>query len=105
MNLSEKEKIVTIMKESCLFAFLATSEDLQPQVRPVSPIIEDDMSIWVATYANSRKVKQINQNSNISLAFVKYPSGENAAIITGKAEIITNIEEKKKVWKLGVFRI
>ncbi len=58
---SDKEKIVAIMKETCLFAFLATVDDDQPQIRPVMPIIEDDLSIWVATLANSRKVKQINK--------------------------------------------
>lgn len=103
MNSSEKEKIVTIMKENCLFAFLATSDNHQPQVRPVSAIVEDDMSIWVATYANSRKVKQINQNSKISLAFVKYPSGEKTAIVTGEAEVINNVEEKKRLWKLAPY--
>lgn len=70
MNSADKEKIVAIMKETCLFAFLATSDGDQPQVRPVSPIVEDDMSIWVATFSDSRKVKQIKENPKICLASV-----------------------------------
>lgn len=103
MGPSDKEKIVAIMKETCLFAFLATVDDNQPRVRPVSPIIEDALSIWVATLANSRKVKQIKQNSKICLAFVQHPSGDKTAIVTGEAEIVDNIEQKKRVWKIAPY--
>jgi general stress protein 26 len=103
MSLKEKEKIVAIMKENCLFAFLATSDGDQPHVRPVSPIVEDDMTIWVATYTNSRKVKQIRQNSKISLAFVKHPEGEKTAIVIGTAEIIAHMDEKKRIWKIAPY--
>jgi len=103
MNLSSKEKIVAIMKESCLFAFLATSDGDQPQVRPVSPIIEDDMSIWMATSVNSRKVKQIKQNSKVCLTFVQYPSGDKAATVTGDAEIVESVKEKRRVWTLAAY--
>ena len=48
-------KIVSIMKASSLPAYLATVEGDEPRVRPVTPIVEDDMSIWVATFATSRK--------------------------------------------------
>ncbi|MBI5001347.1 MAG: pyridoxamine 5'-phosphate oxidase family protein [Euryarchaeota archaeon] len=105
MNQSEKEKIVAIMKENCLLAFLATCDGDQPQVRPVSPIIEDDMSIWVTTFANSKKVKQIKQNSKISLAFVQYPSGDKTATVTGDAEIVEPVEAKKRVWNLATFNL
>lgn len=103
MNSSDKEKIVGIMKETCLFAYLATCDGDQPRVRPVSPIIEDDMSVWVSTFASSRKVKQIKQNPRISLAFVQQPSGEKAATIIGEAEIVPDMEQKKRVWGLATF--
>jgi len=100
---SDKEKIVAIMKETCLFAYLATCDGDQPRVRPVSPIIEDDMSVWVSTFASSRKINQIKQNPKICLAFVQQPSGEKAAILIGEAEVIPDLEQKKRVWNLATF--
>lgn len=103
MNLSEKEKMVAIMKENSLHAYLATCDGDQPRVRPVSPIVEDDMSIWVTTFSNSRKVKQIRQDPKICLAFVEQPEGNKSAFVIGRAEIIPDLEEKKRVWQLASF--
>ena len=103
MNLSDEQKIVSIMKNNSLHAYLATCDGDQPRVRPVSPIVEDDMSIWVTTSGTSRKVKQIRENPKICLAFVEQPNGDKAAIIIGEARIIPNMAEKKKVWKLAKF--
>ncbi len=103
MNLSDEQSIVSLMKENSLHAYLATCDGDQPRVRPVSPIVEDNMSIWVTTYSTSRKVKQIRQNPRICLAFVGQPSGDKAAIVVGEAQMIPDIEEKRRVWKLATF--
>ena len=103
MNSSDKQKIVDIMKKTNLFAFLATGDGDQPRLRPIAPIVEDDMSIWVATSAASRKVKQIKQNPKISLAFVQHPEGEKAATVIGEAEIVADMEQKKRVWGLAPY--
>lgn len=103
MNLSDKQRIVDIMKQTNLFAFLATGDGDQPRVRPVAPIVEDDMSIWVATSAKSRKVKQMKQNPKISLAFVRHPEGEKAATVIGEAEIVADMEKKKRIWGLAPY--
>ena len=102
MSSSEKQKIVAIMK-AITPAYLATCDCNQPRVRAVSPIVEDDMSIWVSTHSTSRKVKQIKQNPKVCLAFVQPPyaaRGERAVIIQGEAEIIQSVEEKKRFWRL-----
>jgi len=103
MNPPEEQKIVSIMKENSLHAYLATCDGDQPRVRPVSPIVEDDMSIWVTTGGTSRKVKQLRENPKICLAFVEQPNGDKAAIVIGEAQIIPDIGEKKRVWKLANF--
>ena len=103
MNLSDEQKIVSIMKDNSLHTYLATCDGDQPRVRPVSPIVEDDMSIWVTTGGTSRKVKQIRQNPKICLAFVEQPKGEKAATVIGEARIIPDMAEKKRVWKLASF--
>jgi general stress protein 26 len=103
MNLSDEQKIMSIMKDNSLHAYLATCDGDQPRVRPVSPIVEDDMSIWVTTVVTSRKVKQLRENPKICLAFVEQPNGVKAAIVIGEARIIPDIEKKKRVWKLATF--
>jgi general stress protein 26 len=103
MNSSDKQKIIEIMKENCLHAYLATCDGDQPRVRPVSPIVEDNLLVWVATFNTSRKVKQIQQNPKICLAFVEQPRGDKAATIIGQAEIIPDMDEKKRIWKIATF--
>ncbi len=100
---SDEQKIVSIMRENSLHAYLATSDGDQPRVRPVSPIVEDDMSIWITTFSTSRKVNQIRQNPKICLAFVEQPQGDKAVTVLGKAEIIEDMQKKKKVWNLATF--
>jgi len=103
MNLSDEHKIISIMKDNFLFASLSTSDGDQPRVRTVSPIVEDDMSIWVTTRSTSRKVQQLRENPKICLAFVEPPEGDKAATVIGEALIIPDIEKKKRVWNLAPF--
>jgi len=103
MNLSDEQKIISIMKDNFLFASLSTSDGDQPRVRTVSPIVEEDMSIWVATRSTSRKVKQLQKNPKICLAFVEPPEGDKAATVIGEALIIPDADKKKRVWNLAPF--
>jgi general stress protein 26 len=103
MNLSDEQKIVSIMKDNFLYASLATCDGDQPRVRTVSPIVEDDMSIWVTTRSTSRKVKQLRENPKICLAFVEPPDGDKAVTVIGEAQIIPDIQKKRRVWKLAPF--
>jgi general stress protein 26 len=103
VNSSNRQKVVAIMQENSLHAYLATCDSDQPRVRPVSPIVEDNLSIWVTTFCSSRKVKQIRQNPKICLAFVEQPRGNKAATVLGEVEIVADLEQKKRVWKLATF--
>jgi len=95
--------MVFIMKENCLHAYLATCDGDQPLVRPVSPIVEDDLSIWVTTFCSSRKVKQIQSNPKICLAFVEQPRGDRAAFVFGEAKLVPDLEEKRRIWNVATF--
>jgi len=103
MNESDKEKIVSIMRENSRHAYFATCDEDQPFVRPVSPIAEDDMFIRVTTLCTSRKVRQIRLNSKICLAFVEQPSGDKAAFVFGDAHVVSDMQKKKRVWNLAPF--
>jgi general stress protein 26 len=103
MDSTEIKKIVAIMRKNSSPAYLATCDEDQPRVRPVSPIVEDDLTVWVATSSNSRKVKQIKGNSKICLSFMEHPEGDRSAFVIGEAEIIPDLDKKKRVWKLANF--
>jgi len=103
MSTSDEQKIVSIMKDNYLHANLATSDGDQPRVRTVSPIVEDDMSMWITTRSTSRKVKQLRENPKICLAFVEPPDGDKAVTVIGEAQIIPDLEKKRRVWKLAPF--
>lgn len=101
--MSDWKKIIPIMKETCSHAFLATCDGDKPCLRSVSPIVEDDGPVWVSTFSNSRKVKQIKKNPKVCLYFVSQPNGEQAAKIYGTAKVIDALDEKERVWNLAGF--
>jgi general stress protein 26 len=103
MTVSDEQKIVSIMKNNFLHTSLATCDGDQPRVRTVSPIVEDDMSMWVTTRSTTRKVKQLRQNPKICLAFVEPPDGDKAATVIGEAQIIPDLDKRRRVWKLAPF--
>jgi general stress protein 26 len=103
MESPNKKKMIAVMKRNCLHAYLATCDVDQPAVRPVSPIVEEDLSIWVTTFCSSRKVKHIQSNPKVCLAFVGQPSGDEAAFVFGEARLVADLEEKKRIWTLAPF--
>ena len=103
MSISDEQKIVSIMRDNYLHANLATCDGDQPRVRTVSPIIEDDMSMWITTRSTSRKVKQLRENPKICLAFVEPPEGDKAVTVIGEAQLIPDLEKRRRIWKLAPF--
>jgi general stress protein 26 len=88
------------MKETLDHTYFATCEGSQPIIRSMTPVIEDDMSIWIITYSTSRKIKQIKKNPKICLFFTKQPNGDKTVIVLGKAKIISDMKTKEYVWKI-----
>mgnify|MGYP001148757923 CR=1 FL=1 len=101
MALSDKKKIIAIMKKTCRHAYLASCDGDQPVIRSISPIVDNDMNIWIATFSKSRKVKQIKKNSRVCLYFVTQPNGEQIVNVMGKAKIIKTLKDKKHVWQVS----
>ena len=105
MASSDSKKMISIMKENAPCAYLATCEGDEPRLRPVSPIVEDDLSIWVTTFSNSRKVRQIKANPSVCLSFVDHPDGDRSAVVYGTAEIVEDMKAKKRVWDMAPFNL
>jgi general stress protein 26 len=99
----DRKRIFAIMRKTGTHAHLATADGRQPWVRSVSPIVDQDLSIWVATFAQSRKVKQIKANPRVCLQFVSQPGGDKGAVVIGQARIARGSTERKKAWKLAPY--
>ena len=65
-------------------------------VQPFEP--EADMTIWVGTWSKSRKVREIQKDGRVTLAF---HDKENTAYVTllGSAQIENDINQKRKYWR------
>ena len=93
-----KTEILTHLKGSP-HIFLATVEDGQPRVRPVT-CVDFDERFWVFTGTDNAKVKQIRKNPKIEFCLL-IEEGEHRGYIraAGFAKIIKDRETKAKVAK------
>jgi general stress protein 26 len=77
--------------------FLASQENHQPRVRPVT-LVNFDQRVWVLTDTRSAKVKQIRENPKIEFCLF-FEEGEHHGYIraAGLAKIIEDKETKDEV--------
>lgn len=76
---------------------LATVEDGKPWGRVMAHAqVDDDFSIWYATFSFSHKVRQLKKNNEICVTMNE--EGKDIRIF-GKAEILEDIPTKHKMWK------
>jgi len=82
------------------YCFLITlSESGQPHARLVQPFeAGQHLTIWVGTWAQSRKVGEIQKDSRVALAFY---DEEDTAYVTllGSAQIERDIKKRQKYWR------
>jgi general stress protein 26 len=82
------------------YCFLITvGEKGEPHARLVQPFEpEEDMTIWIGTWARSRKVQEIQQDRRVTLAF---HDKEGTAYVTlmGTAQIESDTKMKRKYWR------
>jgi len=76
---------------------MTTVEDNKPDCRVMyCPRVDDDFTVWYATSAVSKKIRQINGNPNVCAIF--YMEGRYARV-QGSAEVITDQEIKTRLWE------
>ena len=79
--------------------FLATMEESQPRVRPVT-LINFDGRFWIMTDTWSEKVKQIQRNPKVEFSFTFADGDEDCCMrITGSAKAIEDKQLKTKLSK------
>ena len=91
--------IARSMLKKSKYCFLITNSDRQwPSARMVQPIIDfDTFIIWFGTNPTLRKIKEIEKNPYVTLAFGDDREDANL-IIYGKATILRDVQERRKHW-------
>jgi general stress protein 26 len=80
------------------FVMLATDENGQPRLRPVTLAYLNE-KFWITTTSDSEKVKQIKNNPKVEFCWLKQQE-ENKDIylrIAGITKIVDNMDTKKKI--------
>lgn len=96
----DPERLPELAKEvmqKAKFPMLATIDDEQPRVRPVSPVRVDGFTVYVANLASYRKTGQIARNPRVEMCYLD-PDHDQVRI-TGRAEVVTDRELIADIWK------
>ena len=79
------------------FPMLATVEEDQPRLRPVSPVHVDGFTVYVANLKSYAKTRQIQENPKVELCYMD--GDHNQVRITGKAVVVTDRELLEFFWQ------
>ena len=95
-----KQKILAKIDRPTLSAFATITEDGKPWVRYVTPMADENLTSWMATFAHSRKVGQIAKNPEVHLTVgvTTMETAESYLQVQGRAEILSDEATKKAVW-------
>ena len=95
-----KQKILAKIDRPTLSALSTITEEGKPWVRYCTPMADENLTIWMATFLNSRKVAQIRKNPEVHLTtgVTDMETAESYLQIQGRAEILTDEKTKKAVW-------
>jgi general stress protein 26 len=99
----ERDSLVSAAKEimeASRYCGLVTLDNSGlPQVRTMDPFLPgEDMVVWLGTNVNSRKVREIKNDSRVSL-YYEAPNGRGYVVIQGNAYMINDPEITEKYWK------
>lgn len=96
----DPDELVRLSQEvvrSARFPQLATVDDGQPRVRPVSPVRVDGFTIYVANLRSYHKTAEIAANPKVELCYLD--EGHNQVRITGTAEVLTDPALLREIWE------
>lgn len=96
-SLQEIAREVIVASKNCA---LITVDSLGvAQARAMDPFLpEEDFTIWMATNPKSKKVKEIQHNSKVTLYYFD-KNNPGYVTIQGEAFLVDSLEEKKRFWK------
>jgi len=88
---------VEAASKKAIWAAIATVDAGGPRVRIVHPTWEGE-TLWFATTAGSPKHSQLERNGAVDLQYQVAPPDFVHVCVRGRASIVTDPAEKKRVW-------
>ena len=79
------------------FPMLATVDEDQPRLRPVSPVKTDVFTVYVANLRCYHKTEEIAANPKVELCYMD--DGHNQVRITGVAEVVSDRPLLEEIWE------
>lgn len=78
------------------FPQLATIDGDQPRLRPVSPVLVEGFTIYVANLRSYGKTREIAANPRVELCYLD--EAHDQVRITGVAEVLTDEAKRREIW-------
>lgn len=103
----DRDKLIAAAREimaAQTYCALATVDETgRPQVRTMNPFPpEEDMTVWVATNTNSRKVREIQKDPRVCLYYADHSKAIGYVALSGKAVLVDDMKEilkrKRAYW-------
>lgn len=79
------------------FPQLATIDGDQPRLRPVSPVLVEGFTIYVANLRRYGKTREIAANPRVELCYLD--DAHDQVRITGIAEVLTDEPKLREIWE------
>jgi general stress protein 26 len=100
---NDRDTLITAAKEimsaTRYCALITLDEEGHPHARKMDPFLpEEDMVVWLGTNSNSRKVKEILNDSRATL-YYEAPNEAGYVVIKGHAYLVDDPEKKLRYWK------
>jgi general stress protein 26 len=78
------------------FPYLASMDGDQPRVRPVSPVRNDEFTVYVANLRSYHKTQEIAANPRVELCYLD--KDHDQVRITGVASVIDDRDVLQEIW-------
>jgi general stress protein 26 len=89
----------SIIDSARIATFATLDESGAPRIRPMDPFAPDsDMTIWLGTTPNSRKVVEIAKHPTVAICYLD-PRMTGYVTVYGTATLINDPKEKANRWK------
>ena len=88
-----------VMEKAVYSTFITIGENGQPQARIVDPTSPDpSLTVWIGTNSLTRKVKDIQRDSRVTLLYFHAASASYVTVI-GHAALVIDVGERARRWK------
>jgi general stress protein 26 len=92
----ELAALAAAVMERDRFPHLATIDGDQPRVRPVSPVLTEGFTVFIANLRGYHKTVEIAANPKVELCYLD--DRHDQVRITGTAEVVTDAAVLQKIW-------